>query len=211
MTLRVDVQALDSQTPLRLYLYDCSAEQKFDCKLWDMPFEATAQYTIRKPDAGAWRVVVLPYAADVAAAPYALRVIQTNDKYGHAQSQAAAAPKASGASWRVTFDVDIDQESVPKNAKLVALIELRDLDSECAEQQSIDGGGDLTQRPVAIGQALVSGLIESDRPRNSAGRTATLSSRTVPYASVSCPLPDSLVSCEGGEAGVPSIDEGEEP
>ena len=43
MTLRVDVQALDSKTPLRMYLYDCSAEQKFDCKLWDMPFEATAR------------------------------------------------------------------------------------------------------------------------------------------------------------------------
>ena len=151
--LRVSVKAKDGTTPLRLYLYNCTDAVKQVCKLWDVPFGTTEDFTIQKPDPGAWRVIAGVAGRTEEYVPYTLTYLQTNARYGTATLETRAQPRKTGELWEDAAQVQFHPQEMPPRSNPVAVVEIRDEEEEEAERKSL--GGNAEQRNIPVGTAVV--------------------------------------------------------
>jgi len=159
-TLRVSVRADDGKTPLRLYLYDGSPEGKqpeddeYGFKLWEVPFEPVDHIDIRRPGAGAWRV--LARAANDADwnGNYTVTIIAAREEFGTARVAGEPTARRHAEIWREDAQVQVNAAKLPAGATPVAFVEICDSGAEAAETNSLPLPGHF-QRPVAVGSAIL--------------------------------------------------------
>lgn len=148
-TLLFRAVSATTHQPVRLWVYFCGASQQENCTLFEFPYTARPSVSVRRPEAGLWKLLV--DASDLKDAPVDVEIVETGTRYGDV-TLGSAAPRRSGETWTETLAVSASNGPHAGEAPVV-VVELEDVGAEEKER----AGRDVLfpQRPAAIGQAVV--------------------------------------------------------